>query len=389
MKKYISGMIPAAMILLFAIIYGFSLPHRPLIAPDEYDFAALLMRFFPETSGCVLPKLPALAATLICAVLIWITARSLRLLHPWMPVVIYLLLPPVWFYGTASLPVQIFALAVSGTAAMLFFARKTTHSLVKGIFCLLAVFPAVLAAILLKYHQFSLAGAVMSAVPFLALSLGAYLERADDRGKGAKYVDRFIRLLVLLSLTALAMLILPPMCRYFQWEYPARLVIFPPGTSIMRPALVCIVPLLWYFMAKRETKISGKMLFIAAGAGFILLTLPPILPWQKFLHNTPGKTFSQLAGELKRENVKYFADSNSAGVLAYEWRVPVTSFGRRPGEMRPLELRDAVKKALVSGDAVVVLSNREFDSYLPPESRGTIYTSGSKRRIIHYFGGKK
>ncbi len=389
MKKNIPGVIPAAVIVLFALIYGVALPYRPLTAPNEYDFAALLMRFFPEISGIVMPKLPALAATLGCAILIWLTAWKVRLLHSWMPAVIYLLLPPVWFYGTAASAVQIFALAVTWTAAMLFFARKSGYRTIKGVFCLLAVIPAAMAAILLKYGLFSFAGGLMSAVPFLSLWLGAYLERADDRGKGAKYFDRFINLLVLLSLAGLTLLILPPMCRYFQWNYPEKLIFFAPGESILRPALLCIVPLLWYFMAKRETRIVNKMLFLAAGAGFILIALPPVLPWQKFLHNTPGKTFAGLAGEFKKGTPEYFADSNSAGVLAYEWRVPVMRFGRLPGEMRPLELRAAVEKALISGDAVVALSNREFDSYLPQNCRGKVYTSGSNRRIIRYIGGKK
>ncbi len=389
MKKNIPGIVPAATAVLFILVYGVSLPNRPLTAPAEYDFAAFLMQFFPEISGRVMPKLPALAATGVCAALIWLTAWQLRLFHTWMPVVIYLLIPAVWYYGTAASAVQLCAMSVTWAAAMLFFARKTSLAVWKGALCLLAVIPALMAAVLLKYHLFSTAGAVMSLMPILSLCAGAYLERADDRGKGAKYFDRFIRLLVLISLAGLTLLVVPGIFRYFKWHYPEQLVFFAPGASVMRPALVCIVPLLWYFMAKRESRIRGKMLYCAAGIGFVLFALPPVIPWQKFLHNIPEQAFTTLAPELKRGAPGYFADSDSAGIVAYELRVPVMRFGRNDGEMRPLELRRNLEKALTSGDAVVVLSDREFDSYLPPEERGIVYTSGTERRIIRYFGGKK
>ena len=70
MKKLLAALKPATGILLFALLYGVTLPFRPLFAPGEYDFAVFMLKIFPGMTGSILPKFPALAATMLTAVLV-------------------------------------------------------------------------------------------------------------------------------------------------------------------------------------------------------------------------------------------------------------------------------------------------------------------------------
>lgn len=388
MKKLVSVLKVGSGMALFALLYGVTLPFRPLFAPDEYDFAVRMSGFVPEMTGIVLPKLPALAATMLIAGLILLAAHRMRLVRPWLVSVVYLVLPPVWFYGTGAAVEQLFALAVTLVAVMLYLGRKSRHTFPKAALCLAAIPAAAAAAVLLKWEHFKLPSVLMAMIPMLALFAGAYLERLDDQGRAGKLLNRIAFLLAFCSLAALTLLILPPLSRYFKFHYPAALTL-PLSGGVLRPALAFLVPLLWYFLAKNAERAAHKTIYLAVGIGFMMLTLPAVLPWQRMLRDMPGEAVGRLAPELRRGSPCFFADDQYAGALAYRLQVPVVRFGRKAGEMRPADLRGAVAEARKRGDVVVALSDREFDSYLPPESEGIIYTSGSKRRIIRYFGEGK
>lgn len=388
MKVFSAVLKPAAVIMMFAMLYGVSLPFRPLFAPDEYDFAVRMMHFFPEISGLVSPKLPALAATMLCAGVIWTTAAKMKIFRPWSAAVIYLLLPPVWFYGTAALPVQIVVLSISLTVMLLYFARKSNHKASRACCSILAIAAALGTALLGKSDFFSWAAVPMALLPILSLHAAAKLERLDDRNRAEKVLDRIGGFLAFLLLFALALLLAAPLCRCFNCPCPEFLIFYPPGKRLFIPAMALIVPLLWFFMSSKAAKSTEKLLCIAAGVAFVLLALPPSLPWHRFLHDLPGRATADLAKELGRSNAEYFADRNYDAVIAYEWRVPVTVFGRRDGELHPEKLKDVITRALKKSDVIIALSSNNYDTFLPRENR-IVYTSGSNRRIIRYSGGKK
>jgi hypothetical protein len=271
---------------------------------------------------------------------------------------------------------------------LIFFARKTENRPVKIGLALLACPAAAAAALLIRSDLFSWQGIPMALLPLLALHTGIYLEKRDDRNRAGKILDRLGYLLAFLLLTALGILLYAPVCRHFGFTCPEVLKFYPSGRSLLRPALALLVPLLWLFMGKKAEKMADKLLCIAAGAAFVMLALPPALPWTHLLHDIPGTAVTAIAGEIKSNVPAYFADRDSAGVLIYELQIPVQTIGRREGELHPGELKKQLENILRERDVVIALSNKDMDSYLP-QIGGIVYTSGSNRRIIRYSGGKK
>jgi len=389
MKKLLAALKPATGIALLTLLYAATLPFRPLFAPTEYDFAVQMRQFFPEMSGGVLPKLPALAATVFTAALVQLLAFRMRQARPWIATVTYLILPPVWFFGTAAAAEQLFTLAVTLTVLLFYLGHRSGRFALKLVFGLLAIPAAVGAALILKWEHFGVGCILMAPLPLLAVSWGAYLEKLDDRDLAGRTLNRLTFLLAFALIVLLGLALVAPVCRRFHLVCPRVLEYPTDGGGLLRIGLSLVIPLLWCFMEKQCARTPQKVICIALALGFMILTLPANMPWAKFLPVLPGAAVRQLAPELRRGAPRCFADSRLAGVLSYELRLPVTRFGRSRGALRPLELKKAVAEALKSGDALVALSKREYDSYLPPESVGLVYNSGSGHRIIRYFGGKK
>lgn len=388
MKINVHGWKPALMILSFAVLYTVALPFRPLFAPDEYDFAASMMHYFPAISGRIWPKVPAMLATLLTGFLVWLTARKMRMQYPWIALCSYLLFIPVWFYGTSASAVPVFSLAVTLIATLLFFCRKSDNVFTKTTCAVLAVPVAAATAWFGKSIFFSWQCILMAFTPILAVSFCAYLEKLNDRNKAAKLITRLNRVLIFCTLLALVLLLLPPVFRIFNWGYPASLQLYPTGRSLVRPALTLLVPMLWFFMSASLDEMPKKFLTSAAGVGIFLFILPATVPWNHLLHNTPGEAVQHLGSELKRNDPVYFADRNSVSVLKYQLRVEVREIGRTPGAVIPAELKQNINKELEKGDVVVALSGKEFDSDLPREFTGIVHRAG-ERRFIRYSGGKK
>ena len=388
MKKLLAALKPATGILLFALLYGVTLPFRPLFAPGEYDFAAFMLKIFPGMTGNILPKLPALAATMLTATLVLLLATRMRLSRPWIATVVYLVLPPVWFFGTSAAAEQIFALAVTLTVLLFYLGHKTPNIGLKTLCGVLAVPAAVGAAFILKWEHFSAACVLMAPVPLLSVAFAAYLEKLDDQGKATGLLNRLTFLLALLDILLLATLLVSPICRRFKLACPGIFHLYVPEGGILRPALSLVIPLLWFFLAKGAANIGHKVICLAVGIGFVILTLPASLPWSRLIRDMPGEAVMQLKEELQKGSPTCFADVRYAGAIEYQLRLPVTLFGRGEGKLRPAELRSAIADALRSGDVLVALSDRDYDSYLP-KGAGQVYQSGAGRRIIRYSGGRK
>ena len=388
MKKLLAALKPATGILLFALLYGVTLPFRPLFAPGEYDFAVFMLKIFPGMTGSILPKFPALAATMLTAVLVLALATRMRQSRPWIATVIYLVLPPVWFFGTAAAAEPIFALAVTLTALLFYIGHTSSRVAVKTVCGILAVPAAVGAALILKWEHFGASCILMAPLPLVAAALGAYLQKLDDHGKATGAINRLTFLLALLDVILLALLLVSPICRRFKLACPNIFHLYVQDGGIMRPALSLIIPLLWFFLVKGATDMARKIIYLAVGIGFIILTLPASFPWARLIRNMPGEAVAQLAPELRQGSPACFADGRYAATIEYQLRLPVTRFGRNAGELRPGDLRAAVAGALKSGDVLIALTDRDYDSYLP-SGAGQVYHSGAGRRIIRYSGERK
>lgn len=388
MKINIPGWKPAVTVLAFAVLYTVALPFRPLFAPHEYDFAVAMLHYFPEMTGRVYPKLPAVVATLLTGILVWLTAWKMRMQYPWIALCSYLLFIPVWYFGTSASAIPVFTFAVSLTAALLYFGRKSDNILAKTGCVILAVPMALATAWFGKSVFFSWQCILMAFTPILAVTFCAYLEKLNDRDKAAKLVHRFNRVLIFCSLMLLVLLLLPPVFRMFNASYPQSLQLYPTGQSLVRPALTFLVPLLWFFMSASLQKFPEKSLTAAAGIGTMLFILPATVPWTYLLHNAPGEAVERLAPELKRNDPVFLSDKNSASVLRYQLRVDVREIGREADAIKPVDLKHYINKELEKGDVIVALSSKEFDSELPKEFTGVVHRVG-KRRFIRYVGGKK
>ena len=383
-------MIPIIEILLFITLYVVILPVRPLYAPDEFDFILLLQKFFPEVSGMVLPRIPAAASTLLTGLTVWFCGRSLKLRYPDMAAAFFLLFPPTWFYGTSASIVPVFVLAVSLIAFGIFCGRREKF-LWQKLLCFIPVIPATLCVAGIAQAGFlSISCVVLSFVPIVSLSLAAYLERLNDRGKASYRIDRFIRLAIILLVCSIILLLIPPVCRHFKWDCPASLIIYQPGESIFRPALSMLIPIMWLFTGLSVKEMSSKISFIVIAAIFLLLTLPLSLPWEKQHNFQLGRAVASLKPELTASPAVYFADRQLAGVLSCELQKPVKEFGRSRTSLTPGELTREINTALSKSDVVVALSTNEYDSYLPKRNK-TEYQSSGKYRIIRFSksGGTK
>ena len=115
---------PAVGTLFLILLYFVSLYHRALLTPGEYEFALALKNIFPGISGNFLPKIPAAAATLATAGILWLTAAKFKLLHPGNAAALYLCFPPVWYVGTSASAVPLTVFFITLTAGGLFFARR-------------------------------------------------------------------------------------------------------------------------------------------------------------------------------------------------------------------------------------------------------------------------
>ncbi len=383
MKKFISGLIPLIEILLFIALYGVILPVRPLYAPDEFDFILAFQKFFPEMSGMILPRIPAALGTLLTGLVIWFCGKSLKLRYPDMAAAFFLLFPPTWFYGTSASLVPVFVFAVSLIAFGIFCGRRE-KALWKKLLCFTPVIPAALSvAGIVQAGFLSVACVVLSFVPIASLSLTAYLERLNDRGKASYRIDRFVRLAIILLVCSIILLLIPPFCRHFKWNCPASLIIYQPGESIFRPALSMLIPILWLFTGLSVKEMSSKISFIVIAAIFLLLTLPLSLPWERQNNFQLGKSLAALKPELTAVKAVYFADSQLAGALSYELQLPVKTVGRSRTMLSPGELKKQIESTLPNSDVIVALSTNEYDSYLPKHNK-TEYLSSGKYRIIRF-----
>ena len=390
MKKFVCGLIPIIEILLFISLYGVILPVRPLCAPDEFDFILMLQKFFPEISGKVMMRLPAALSTLFTGLTIYFCAKTVKLRYPAMAAAFFLLFPPTWFYGTSASIVPVFVLAVSLIAFGIFTGRRE-NSRLKKLFCFLPALPAAfLVAGTIQAGLLSIPCVVLSFVPVASLSLTAYLERLEDRGKASRRIDRVIRLTIILLLFSVAMLLVPSICRHFKMSYPDSLNIYQPGETVFRPALSLLIPVIWLFTGLSVKEASAKISFIIIAAIFLLLTLPLSLPWERQYNFRLDRELELMKKDLNGEPAVYFADTGIAGALSYKLEVPVKKIGRSGSVVRPAMLKKEIDSALHTEHVFVALSGNEYDSYLPKYNR-TEYQSSGKYRIIRFSksGGTK
>ena len=389
MKKAGIYLVPTAGSLLLIMLYLLSICFRGLLSPQEYEFALQLRELCPRVSGAILPKLPAAAATLFTALFLWLAAMRLKLLHPGAAPCMYLTFPIVWWVGTSASPVPVMALLITVAAAGLFVSRREERLAGKLIGFAGGVAGATGAACFAKSGFFSWDALAMALLPILCLILAVRLEKLDDRGMAAPLLDRFGIFMAMLLLTMLAVLVLPPLCRQFKVSYPAYLTLFRPGESLYRSALAVFVPLLWLFLARKGEKSEEKIFLLCFASGFLLLALPPSLPWARLSSTLSPETLGPLKKELFSDRpATCFADDSSAAALKYCLDIPVIRVGRGPNDLPPSLLRNEMIECLASEDVIVASHRGELDAFLPKGRKKMIFTSPHNLQLILFRKGE-
>ena len=390
MKNVSTFWAPLAIILLLSALYMVSLLSRGILSASEYEFALELRRLFPSLRGTILPKVPAAAATLLTGALLWLTAARMRLIHPGVAPGMYLTFPVVWWAGTSASSAPVTALCTTAAMAGIFLSRRPdNHPAARFFFFLLGAAGAVATAYFAQTVFFRWEGAGMALFPPLFLLWAVRLEKLDDQELAAPLLDRMGILLAILLLTLLALLTAPGICRHFSIAYPRYLTPFHAGEPIYRPALALFIPLLWLYLGRKAKKSVEKVFFLCFAAGFVLLTLPPTLPWRR-LAEIPGEdALAPIRHELLANDPVCFADEAGAAAMAYTLNIPVRRVGRFQDAVPPPMMREMMIQELEHRDVIAAFGSGELDSFLPKGRDKTTFASPHNFKLILFPGGRR
>lgn len=392
MKKDNFNYIPVAGTLFLIVLYFVSAYQRIMLTPGEYEFALALKAIFPGISGSFLPKIPAVIATLGTAGLLWMTAAKFKLLHPGCAAGLYLCFPPVWWIGTSASGIPLMVFTISLTAAGLFFARRTEKRTGKLAGITGTVLGAVGSAVLILAPApfFSWWKILMAIFPSLFLSATLRLEKLDDRGLASRKINIWAIITALIMLLMLALLLITPICRFLKTTPPGFLTIRQPGESLYRPALALLIPQLWIYIVLKSERCVEKVFFFCFAVSFLLLTLPPAIPWQRFSETLHPELLNGIREDIMRNSPQIFADDTTWAAISYLLDTPVRRVGRNKTDLPPALLDLAIKETLKKGnDAVVVSGGGELDAFLPAKEKNIKYTSKQNCNLILFPGEKK
>ncbi len=389
-KKF--NFVPLIGALLLALLYFTALFSRGFISVSEYDFAIKLREFYPELSGTILPRIPAILATLITGALLYLASAKLKLPHAGTASVLYLCFPPVWFAGTSASAAPVLALLTSVAAAGLLVSRKAQKNSSKFAGFALGSIGAVGAAFFAQSGFFSWQGVFMAVLPLLFLIWAIRLEKLNDSGTADTKINRLAIFLAVVFILLLVVLLIPPVCRFLKTEYPDDLSIFPAGTRLYRPALALLAPLLWLYMVKEVKNYAGKIAVIGVAMGFFLLTMPFSLPWNRFSKVMQKEHIAPFESEILANDPIIFADDKSAASICYCLNKTVIRVNRKKetGAVHPDLLKANISNVLAqnTNDVVVVSADGELESFLPERSK-IKYTLKNKYNLFLFSGDKK
>ena len=374
-------------IVLLILLYALSIRYRGFVTMQEYAEALLFKQVFPGIHGDILPKIPATAATLLTGLVIWITACKIKLLHPGTAPVIFLCFPPVWWIGTSvsSIPLMVFLISVA--AAGLFIAMREKERRKKIFPVLAGAAGAIGAAAISQSAFFSWTAVCMAILPPLSLTLAVRFEKLDDKKLADKKMNRLAIASAVMLIVATAVLILPSICRFLKIDYPEYLTIFRPGEHAYRPALAMLVPLLWLYLVKETQNSANKLYLICLAAGFVMLALPPTLPWQRLTHTVQPDNIAAASGEFMASDPVIFADKNCTAAMKYVLDVPVKTvyWG---SQLPPRELAQEITGTLAEKDAAVITADGMLESFLPQKNY-VIFTLSPDCKLFFFIGDKK
>jgi len=386
MEKEKINLMPWAGTFLAILLYVVSLKFRGMLTSGEYEFALMLKGIFPGLSGAFLPKLPAAAATLLTGGLLWLTAAKLKLLHPGSTAGFYLCFPPVWWIGTSASAAPLLALSITLAVSGLFITRRSTNKAEKIASFITGVAGAIIAALIARSRFFTWAGVVMAFLPVIFLTFGVYLEKLDMRQVALRRLNRMAIMTAMLFALLLIYFLLPSFAKICNVELPADLSTLSRGLQLYRPAVALLIPFLWLYIALKAEKFSEKSFFICFAAGFVMLTLPPSVPWNR-LSTIPAKDeLEQMVPEINQPDTAIFADDSTLAALTYTLDIPVSKVGRNPDDLPPDQLAGKIRNALLNGDVIVVSAKGELDSFLPEDLIPVRYTSRQNCKIFRFTG---
>ena len=373
---------------LLILLYTVSLRYRGLVAEDEYRMALLLKSFFPGLHGTFMPKLPASAATLATGALLWLAAYKYPLRHPGIAPGIYLCFPLVWWVGTSASITPLPVLMITMCATGIFLFRREEKFRLRILWTSMAAAGAAGAAVLFRFGHFNIESIFMALLPALFFFVAVRVEKTGHRDPAAKRLNRLAIFLALLLIAALGFMLAPQVCRFLKIDYPSYLTLFNSGDSICRPALALLAPVLWLYLVKEAEKCEDKIMVILIAVGFLMLALPPSLPWQKFTTALQYERLKQLDRELKLQDTQLFADSNTAPALRYTLSRKVIQTGWAKKELPPGLLKNAILQAARDSDAAVISSNGELEQFLP-RINNTKYTLNKNCKMYLFPKVKK
>lgn len=373
--------------LLITVLYMASLPLREMFAPWEYEFSMLLHGLIPHYPDMVvLLRLPSALATLVSGLLIFYWAKQAGFKHPGGIALCYLLLPPVFWLGTAATAIPVFVLGCVAAAYGLSMMTKSRSfgNRLKGL--VLSLPGVLLAAMIVKSPFVGKMCYFMLLCPVVAVLGGMLYEKCEklNKDKLKVFLDRVSFLCSGVLLAIAVLVLLPAVLRHFKVDFPEKAALYQSGERIFRPVLVLLIPVLWFHLLRHTEKLKAKIAYFGVSIGFLIFMLPLVLPWSVMKNLTPGTAFQRLSREFANRNIAFAADHPSAAVIAAICKKKVKTIGNAPGDITPEKLEKFIEENLEKSDVVIAWTSRNLSGFCPRKPGMRRYVSG-KYTLCHYF----
>ena len=369
--------------ILLAVLYALGSWLRGIWAPREYSAALEVYNIFPVLRDYSLKvlRVPAVIASFATALLVFLSARLLRFSHPWRVAALYMVLPPVYYLGTAvnGAALEGFAVFASLTALL---AASILKNFVAKFFVLLTAVPFVWFSAAFAQSPFwsdlSIVAIVAPVAAVIAGVVGEYLERKDKLGA---FLNLFSHIVCKMLLCVSMLIFLTSVLRS-KWSLLEEFALFKAGESISRPVLGLLVPMLWIHVSRGVTEIRKKLAFTAIGVGFLIFSLPFILPWEAEQNFVPEHFFKTLPAEYKSGSNLFYADNHWSPVLECKGK-NVIALEDISGE----NTVENIENKLQSQDVIFIYrkdrSGKMLDVNIPGYAKERIFSG--ENRVVRYL----
>jgi len=369
--------------VLLVILYALGGWLRGVWAPGEYLTALEVYDILPclgEYSLKVL-RIPAVIASFATALLVFCAARLLHFSHPWRTAVLYMLLPPVYYLGTAVNVASLEGFAVFASLLALL-AVSTQKKFIVKILVISVATPFVwFSAVFAKSSFWSNSAIIAILSPVAAVVFGAIGEYLEKKGKLGNVLNLLSHIICKMLLCA-AMLILVPALLRGKWSLLDEFALFKTGESTVRPVLGLMLPLLWIHISRGVTEINKKLSFAGIGVGFLIFALPLILPWKMEQDFVPEHFFKTLPAEYRSDSSVFFADRYWKPVLECKGK-NVIALEQTGGE----NTVENIEKKLQSQDVIFIYrkdaSGRRLEANIPGCAKERIFSG--ENRVVRYL----